>query len=115
MPSIFSREEGTRWPRGQRFRLTPAGLEAETSYQQVLQGARDKGGRSAFDEATVSWATPLGLKASDGAYLSELKTAPRTVVELVELLEDGGATKVEAKAALDRLIAAKLAEPAPAT
>lgn len=112
MPSIFSREEGTRWPRGQKFRLTQSGLDAEVSYQGVLQGAREKGGRAAFEEATAAWAAPLSVKAGDGAYLSELKSGPRTVVELVEQLQDGGATKAEAKAALDRLIAAKLAEPA---
>jgi len=111
MPSIFGREEGTRWPRGQKFRLTPLGQEAEGGYQQVLQGARQAGGRAAFDEATKSWAAPLGLQAGDGAFLGELKAQPRTIVDLLELLQDGGATKVEVKAALDRLIAAKLVEP----
>jgi len=111
MPSIFSREEGTRWPRGQKFQLTANGREAEARYQEALQGARDKGGRAVFDEATSAWAGPLGVRPGDGAYLAELKAQPRTVVDLVEQLQDGGATKAEAKAALDRLIAAKLAEP----
>src|SRR5262245_4315200 len=111
MASIFGREEGTRWPRGQKFRLTAVGGEAEQRYQDVLKSAREKGGRAAFDEATAAWAAQLGVKPGDGAYLPELKSTPRTVVELVEQLQDGGATKVEVKAALDRLIAAKLAEP----
>ena len=111
MPSIFGREEGTRWPRGQKFRLTALGQETEASYQQVLQGARQAGGRSAFDEATKAFAAPLGLQPGDGTYLGELKAQPRTIVDLLELLQDGGATKAEVKAALDRLIAAKLAEP----
>lgn len=111
MPSIFGREEGTRWPRGQKFQLTPLGQDVEARYQAVLQGARDAGGRAAFDEATKAFAGPLGLQAGDGAFLGELKAQPRTIVELLELLEDGGATKAEVKSALDRLIAAKLAEP----
>jgi len=80
-------------------------------YQESLRGAQEKGGRTAFDEATAAWAAPLGIKANDGAYLSELKAAPRTIVELMEQLQDGGATKAETKGALDRLIAAKLVEP----
>lgn len=111
MPSIFGREEGTRWPRGQKFRLTALGQEAEARYQQILQGARDAGGRVAFDEATKAFAAPLGIQAGDGAYLGELKLQPRTIVDLLEQLQDGGATKAEVKAALDRLIAAKLVEP----
>jgi hypothetical protein len=113
MPSIFGREEGTRWPRGQKFQLTALGREVEAGYQQVLQGARDAGGRTAFDEATKAFAAPLGIQPGDGAFLGELKAQPRTIVDLLELLEDGGATKAEVKAALDRLIAAKLAEPVP--
>ncbi|HEY8206980.1 MAG TPA: hypothetical protein VIG99_05850 [Myxococcaceae bacterium] len=111
MPSIFGREEGTRWPRGQKFRLTALGQDVEARYQAVLAEARQAGGRAAFDEATKAFAGPLGLQPGDGAYLGELKTQPRTIVELMEQLQDGGATKAEVKSALDRLIAAKLAEP----
>jgi hypothetical protein len=111
MPSIFGREEGTRWPRGQKFRLTALGQETESRYQEVLGAAREAGGRAAFDEATKAFAAPLGLQPGDGAFLAELKPQPRTIVDLMELLQDGGATKAEVKAALDRLIAAKLVEP----
>lgn len=111
MPSIFGREEGTRWPRGQKFRLTALGQDAVAKYQDVLKGAREAGGRAAFDEATKAFAAPLGLQAGDGAFLSELKAQPRTIVDLMELLQDGGATKAEVKGVLDRLIAAKLVEP----
>jgi hypothetical protein len=112
MPSIFGREEGTRWPRGQKFQLTALGRDVEARYQEALQGARNAGGRAAFDEATAAFAGPLNIKPGDGAFLGELKAEPRTIVDLLELLEDGGATKAEVKSALDRLIAAKLAEPA---
>jgi hypothetical protein len=111
MPSIFGREEGTRWPRGQKFRLTALGQDVEARYQSVLQEARQAGGRAAFDEATKAFAGPLSIQPGDGAYLGELKAQPRTIVELLELLQDGGATKAEVKSALDRLIAAKLTEP----
>jgi hypothetical protein len=111
MPSIFGREEGTRWPRGQKFQLTSLGRDVEGRYQAVLAEARQAGGRTAFDEATKAFAGPLGIQPGDGAYLGELKSGPRTIVELMEQLEDGGATKAEVKSALDRLIAAKLAEP----
>lgn len=111
MPSIFGREEGTRWPRGQKFQLTAAGRDAEARYQEALKGAHQAGGRAAFDEATAAFAGPLNIKPGDGAYLEELKAQPRTIVDLVEALQDGGATKAEVKAALDRLIAAKLVEP----
>src|SRR5437870_11986068 len=81
MPSIFGREEGTRWPRGQKFQLTALGQDAEARYQAVLQGARDAGGRVAFDEATKQFAAPLGIQPGDGAFLGELKAQPRTIVD----------------------------------
>ncbi len=111
MPSIFGREEGTRWPRGQKFRLTALGQDVEARYQAVLLEARQAGGRAAFDEATKTFAAPLGIQPGDGTFLGELKAQPRSIVELMESLQDGGATKAEVKSALDRLIAAKLAEP----
>ena len=39
-----------RWPRGQKFTLTPAGLEAEVAHRDVVNGARSMG-RSALDAA----------------------------------------------------------------
>lgn len=110
MTSIFDREAGPRWPRGQKFRLSPVGQEAEAAYQAALKSSREQGGRAAFEQATAAWAAQLGVKPSDGAYLSELRGSMRTVVELLEGLEGSGATKTEVKAALERLVTAKLAE-----
>jgi hypothetical protein len=110
MGSIFDREKSP-WPRGQKFKLSPQGMEAEAQYQAALQGSRDKGGRAAFEEATRAWAAALGVQPGDGAYLAELRGEMRTLVDLVESLQDGGATKLDAKNALERLVGAKLAEP----
>jgi hypothetical protein len=109
--SIFGREEGPRWPRAQKFRLSLIGAEAEACYQAAVKASRDRGGREAFDRALAAWATPLGVRPDDGSYLAELRTSVRTLTELLECFASCGTTKTEAKAALDRLISAKLAEP----
>ncbi|MBI3185674.1 MAG: hypothetical protein HYZ28_26340 [Myxococcales bacterium] len=113
MASIFDRGDGTgrRWPRGQKFRLSTSGLEAVAQYQEALRACREVGGRAAFDQATGAWAASVGVQPGDGAYLEELRVSDRSMVELVELLEDCGATTDEAKAALLRLLSAKLTEP----
>lgn len=113
MASIFDRGDrtGRRWPRGQKFCLSPSGVDAEARYQAALRACREIGGRAAFDQATGAWAASLGLQPGDGAYLAELRSSQRSMVELVELLDDCGATTGEAKAALDRLLNANLAEP----
>jgi hypothetical protein len=110
MTSIFGREEGPRWPRGQKFRLSAMGTEAEARYQAAVRSSHDQGGRQAFDQAVNAWATPFGVRPGDGVYLSELRIAVRTLNELVESLSTSGTTKSETKAGMDRLINAKLAE-----
>jgi hypothetical protein len=110
MASIFSRDEGARWPRGQRFRLSVTGTEAEAQYQLALKFSRELGGRAAHNSALQEWASPLGVRPGDGVYLSELRTV-RSLSELLAALESSGATKAEAKAAIERLVDAKLAEP----
>jgi len=110
MTSIFGREEGPRWPRGQKFRLSAIGAEAEARYQAAVKSSHDQGGRQAFEQAVNAWATPFGIRPGDGVYLSELRISVRTLNELVECLSGSGATKSEAKAGIDRLLNAKLAE-----
>jgi hypothetical protein len=112
MASIFSRDEGARWPRGQKFRLSASGSEAEAKYQLALKSSRELGGRAAFDSALQTWASHLGVRPGDGVYLCELRAA-RSLAELLAALEFSGTTKAEAKAALERLVNAKLAEPVP--
>jgi hypothetical protein len=110
MASIFGREDGPRWPRGQKFRLSAMGTEAEAQYQAAVKSSHDRGGREAFDEAVATWAAPFGVRPGDGVYLSELRISVQTLTELAECLISCGSTKSEAKAALERLLTAKLAE-----
>jgi hypothetical protein len=110
MASVFGREEGPRWPRKQKFRLSAIGTEAEAHYQEAIKSSQDRGGREAFDQATAAWATPLGLQPGDGVYLSELRISVQSLTELVEGLTSCGTTKSEAAAALKRLLSAKLTE-----
>jgi hypothetical protein len=112
--SIFDRTPGARFPRGQKFQITQAGLEAEDRYQAALQASRERGGRAALDEATAAWASALGVTPGDAVYLTELRAGTRTISDLAESLESAGATKAEAKAAIERLIKAGLADPVPA-
>jgi len=101
-----------RWPRGQKFTLTPAGLEAEAAHRDVVNGARSMG-RSALDTALAAWATPLGLVADDGVLLRELAGKKRGLNELSQGLEDTGIDAAAVKASIDRLVVARLAEPVP--
>jgi hypothetical protein len=110
MVSVFGREEGPRWPRKQKFRLSAIGTEAEAHYQAALKSSHDLGGRQAFDQAVAAWATSLGVQRGDGVYLSELRISVQTLTELVEGLTLCGTTKSEPAAALKRLLSAKLAE-----
>jgi hypothetical protein len=110
LASIFDRTPGARFPRGQKFQISPAGLEAEERYQAALQASRERGGRAALDEATAAWSSALGVAPGDAVYLTELKGGARTIGDLAESLESAGATKTEAKAAIERLLNAKLVE-----
>lgn len=110
LASIFDRTPGARFQRGQKFQISPTGLEAEDRYQAALVTSRERGGRAAMDEATAAWASALGVAPGDGVYLTELRGGPRTISDLAESLESCGATKLEAKAAIERLLKAKLAD-----
>jgi hypothetical protein len=110
LASIFDRTPGARFPRGQKFQISPAGVEAEERYQAALQASRERGGRAALDEATAAWASALGVAPGDGVYLTELKGGARSISDLAESLESAGATKNEAKAAIERLLKAKLVD-----
>jgi hypothetical protein len=110
MSSIFGRDEGPRFARGQKFRLSTGGIEAQERYQEAVRASHEQGGRAAFDAAANTWAAASGLRPGDALYLCELGATTRTLQELVESLENCGATKADAKAALQRLITARLAE-----
>jgi hypothetical protein len=101
-----------RWPRGQKFTLTQAGLEAEVAHRDVINGVRSMG-RSALDTALAAWAAPLGLQSADGVLLRELAGKKRGLNELTEALEDTGIDATAVKGSIDRLVMARLAEPVP--
>jgi hypothetical protein len=101
-----------RWPRGQKFTLSAAGLEAEQAYREVVNGARSSG-RPALQAALSAWAEPLRLQAGDGILLTELSGQKKGLNELSRALEDAGIEPAEVKAAVDRLVLAGLAEALP--
>jgi hypothetical protein len=110
MGSIFEREEGPRWRRGQKFGVSAYGTVAEAQYQIAVSSSHDRGGREALDHALAAWATLFGVRPRDGVYLSELRSSVQTLTQLVAALETCGATQTEVKAGLARLVGAKLAE-----
>ncbi len=101
-----------RWPRGQKFALTAAGLAADTAHRETVAQARASG-RTALDAALVAWATPLALQAGDGTVLGELRSGRLGVPDLVERLEPAGIQPDEVRGALQRLVAAGLVEAIP--
>jgi hypothetical protein len=103
---------GKRWPRGQRFQLTAAGIEAEAAHAEAIRDARAQG-RSALEGAQARWAEPRGLMPCDGVVLAELKPGRRSLSDLAEALDGCGVPRAEVKASLDRLAEKDLAEPMP--
>lgn len=104
--------DGRRWPRGQRFQLTPAGLEAESAHAEAVRDARAQG-RTALETAQQRWAGPRGLLPGDGIVLTQLKPGKRSLADLAEALADCGSSKADVKVAVDRLVERELAEPLP--
>lgn len=103
---------GRRWPRGQKFTLTPAGVEAYAAHQAAVAEARTSG-RAALDAALTRWADPLGVKPHDGVVLPELRDQRRGLAELSRALESAGIEPDEVRAAIDRLVGAGIVEAIP--
>jgi hypothetical protein len=101
-----------RWPRGQKFSLSAAGEIADQLHRDTVNGARSSG-RSSLDAALAAWAAPFGVQAGDGLLLSELRGQRRGLNDLVRSLESSGIEPAAVKSAIDRLVQAGLAEPAP--
>lgn len=101
-----------RWPRGQKFTLSTAGVAAELAHREAVNGARSSG-RAALQAALAAWAEPLGVQGGDGVLLVELRGQKKGLNELARALEDTGIEPAEVKAAVDRLVLAGLAEPVP--
>jgi hypothetical protein len=103
-----------RWPRGQKFALSPDGAAAQDAYRAAVLGARASG-RAALDSALAAWAGPRGLAPADGAILSELGGKRLGIGALCEALETSGIAPDEVRAGIGRLVAAGIVEPLPPT
>jgi hypothetical protein len=101
---------GKRWPRGQKFVISPTGLAADTEYRDAVQRARAQG-RGALEAAQQAWSAPRGLDAIDGVLLGELRSGRKSIADLARALEGCGTTAAEVKASIDRLATAGLIEP----
>ncbi len=104
---------GRRWPRGQRFSLSPLGVESAATYRQAVAGARAQG-RESLETAERAWAGPRLLAPGDGVVLCQVEPGRRSLGDLTRALEPCGITAAEVKAAVDRLADAGLIEPIPA-
>lgn len=112
MLASFKPSGGRRWPRGQRFGLTAAGLAAEEALAAAVREARAQG-RATLETAQLRWAEPLGLQSTDGVVLAQLRQGRQSLAGVAEALADCGTTRAEVKLAMDRLVERALAEPLP--
>ena len=101
-----------RWPRGQKFTLSPAGVGARDGYRAAVLEARSAG-RAALDAALAAWAAPHAIAPGDGVLLGELGGKPRGLADLAATLEECGIEAAEVRRAIDRLVAADLVAPVP--
>jgi hypothetical protein len=101
----------TKWLRSQRFQLSPAGRRAGDDYRNVIIAARREAGRKSFDAARAEWAARLTLTASDGLYLGELESGPKTIAEMATALDGCGPELGDVRAAVDRLVRLRILEP----
>lgn len=108
-----NRPSGTkRWPRGQKFTLSPAGATAEEAYRSAVLAARASG-RAALDAALAAWASGRGVAPTDGVLLAELSGKQRRVTDLCDALENAGVAAEEVRAGIGRLVDAGIVEPLP--
>jgi hypothetical protein len=103
---------GKRWPRGQKFALSPVGAAAQEEYRAAVLAAR-AGGRSGLESALAAWAAPRGVAPADGVILTELSGKRLGVGDLCESLEATGIVPDEVRAAIGRLVEAGIVEPLP--
>ena len=97
-----------RWPRAQRFVLSPRGIDAERRYRESIVASRGTEGRTSFDAARAEWARSLQLQPDDGLYLGEVSSGPIGLGQLVSALESCGKTRRDAISAVERLVDAGL-------
>ena len=111
--SLEDRPPRLRWPRSQRFLLSPKGGEAEASYRTLIVASRQQEGRASFEAARATWAGQYAVQADDGLYLQEIATKPQNMTQLTTALEVCGKRRVDTIEALGRLFDAGLISTAP--
>jgi hypothetical protein len=104
--------ERKRWPRGQKFKVSPTGERAQDVYCDAVNAARASG-RAALETSIAAWASPLLVEPGDGVVLCELAKKQLGVPKLVEALEPTGIGADQVRAGLERLLAAGLVELVP--
>lgn len=104
--------DGKRWPRGQKFSLSPAGVELEESYRMAVSASRTSG-RAVMDAALATWAATAKVSPGDGIVLSELREKRLGVADLCRALEQAGIEPDEVRAAVGRLVDAGAVAPVP--
>ena len=104
--------QGRRWPRGQRFTLSPAGVDAEAGYRDAVMGVRSLG-RDALAQAERRWAEPLGLSPADGIVMAEIRPGRRSLADLARALDACGTPAAQIRESVDRLVEKGLVEALP--
>lgn len=100
-----------KWPRSQRFILSPSGRGAFQSWQEALAAAQGQG-KTAFDSAQQAWAKSAGVQPDDVTVLSELADSQgKRLEDVVAALQDVGASREQVKSAVERLYSAQLVDP----
>ena len=100
-----------RFRRGQKFSLSPKGLEVELEYREKIVASRAHVGRDSFDHARADWAKQYTLEPDDGLYLAEVASGPVNLSQIIDALETCGKTSKDASAALGRLVDVGLVSP----
>ena len=100
-----------KWPRTQRFALSPKGTDAETSYRSTIVASRSTSGRGSYDDARKAWAASFNVEPDDGMFLGEVAQGRVRFGEIVEAVESSGKSAPDTRAALERLMDAGLIAP----
>lgn len=75
-----------RWPKAQRFELSPRGRTIAAAYRADVAASRGPSVHRPFEHARATWAERFGLALDDGLYLIEIDDQPCTLRQLDESL-----------------------------
>lgn len=103
-----NKKQSRKWPRGQRFVPTAAGVAAEAAYRAAILRTRGEAGRASFDAARTDWASQIGLVAEDSVILGEICAGAKSIADLCTILESYGSHRDVAVSSVNRLYDAGL-------